>query len=175
MDTFINHIGSIMNHAIVIPIILIALFIFLALFLLTEIIMFFDALSSYFTTKAQCEKLEAERLKNPKYSPKDQIQISNQLIDIINFLIQAESRYVIQMYAALHTKYEPMNFDKDLKIVMKNVFKGLKKEFLLDENILFDKEWVMEYITKESTYYLLTFIQQYNDALRFPNNNGDTD
>lgn len=140
---------------------------------LVDIIKLIEQVRTYYKSKSN----EIIIKNNNKKVPLDKrIETSNQTISIVVFMIETECKYILRNYLSLGIPYETLQFDKDLKIVMNNVYTGIKKNVFLDEGLLFEQEWLMQFITKESTFNLLRLIQEYNSNIRTTRRkDGDSD
>lgn len=111
-----------------------------------------------------------------KLSFQQRIDITNNTMNLINFLIQSETSYILQTYAMLNSKYNVIEMDEDIKKITEHVYNGIEPDVFTDENILLKDTYIMEYILNQSKLVFMATMQQYNQSFRLPavsNDDGD--
>lgn len=137
-----------------------------------EIMNLITRISKYFENMSK--KVEAETLKilqkrehNPTY------EMTDDLITIINFMIDNEIQFRINLLSYSRTPYKLLNLDKDIKDISKSVFDQINKDELEKSDLLITTDYIMHYIMNQVTIRLAGAMHEYNInvAASSPNEN----
>lgn len=98
-----------------------------------------------------------------------QIEITKDVMDLINQLIQIESDAKLKIYAPLNRKYEYTTLAEDIESISESVYEGLRKEMLFDNpNVFISNEYIMKYISQQTSIIFMGLVLQYNNNYRNP-------
>jgi len=98
-----------------------------------------------------------------------QIEITKDVMDLINQLIQIESDAKLKIYAPLNRKYEYTTLAEDIESISKSVYEGLRKEMIFDNpNVFISNEYIMKYISQQASIIFMGLVLQYNNNYRNP-------
>ena len=67
---------------------------------------------------------------------------------------------------ALREKYNVLNLDTDVGEISTNIYNAFNKDLFTDPNLLLNKEYMMSYITKKTSYALLVNTLTHNENLK---------
>ncbi len=98
-----------------------------------------------------------------------QIEITKDVMDLINQLIQIESDAKLKIYAPLNRKYEYTTLAEDIESISESVYEGLRKEMIFDNpNVFISNEYIMKYISQQTSIIFMGLVLQYNNNYRNP-------
>ena len=98
-----------------------------------------------------------------------QIEITKDVMDLINQLIQIESDAKLKIYAPLNRKYEYTTLAEDIEGISESVYEGLRKEMIFDNpNVFISNEYIMKYISQQTSIIFMGLVLQYNNNYRNP-------
>lgn len=125
--------------------------------------------------KSKILKLNAEKnkiLEVPKktISMTDKINTTLDIINLIIFLINYQISYKLKEYAELHKPYPILNADDDLLNILEEIQKALKIEIFTSDEILLSDEYLMKYITGQTTILWIRSIVDFNSEIKRGNN-----
>lgn len=98
--------------------------------------------------------------------PKEQFELTNDILDLIDKLIQIEASNKLKQSAMLNEKYQTINADNDIRSIADSVFDSLKKENIFDnDDIFLNNEYIMKYIAQQSSIVFLALVKNYNNEI----------
>lgn len=96
-----------------------------------------------------------------------QLEVTKDLLSFINHIIEVESTNKLKTYIPLNTKYEYTYLKEDIEDISSLVYGGLNKDIVFDNpNIFLTNEYIMKYISQQTTIIFMGLVIQYNDNLR---------
>lgn len=98
--------------------------------------------------------------------PKEQFELTNDILDLIDKLIQIEASNKLKQSAMLNEKYQTINADNDIRSIADAVFDSLKKENIFNnDDIFLNDEYIMKYIAQQSSIVFLALVKNYNNEI----------
>lgn len=98
--------------------------------------------------------------------PKEQFELTNDILDLIDKLIQIEASNKLKQSAMLNEKYQTINADNDIRSIADAVFDSLKKENIFNnDDIFLNNEYIMKYIAQQSSIVFLALVKNYNNEI----------
>lgn len=98
--------------------------------------------------------------------PKEQFELTNDILDLIDKLIQIEASNKLKQTAMLNEKYQTINADNDIRSIADAVFDSLKKENIFNnDDIFLNDEYIMKYIAQQSSIVFLALVKNYNNEI----------
>lgn len=98
--------------------------------------------------------------------PKEQFELTNDILDLIDKLIQIEASNKLKQSAMLNEKYRTINADNDIRSIADSVFDSLKKENIFNnDDIFLNNEYIMKYIAQQSSIVFLALVKNYNNEI----------
>mgnify|MGYP006894421442 FL=1 len=98
--------------------------------------------------------------------PKEQFELTNDILDLIDKLIQIEASNKLKQSAMLNEKYQTINADNDIRSIADSVFDSLKKENIFNnDDIFLNNESIMKYIAQQSSIVFLALVKNYNNEI----------
>lgn len=107
--------------------------------------------------KAESETKAVERMKIG-----DRTAATTELLKIIDELVSTEVAERMSFLLLANQKYNILNLNDDVNEIGKKIFDSLKKEALLNEEILVNEDYLMSYIVTELTLSFTTSMKQLN-------------
>lgn len=89
-----------------------------------------------------------------------QMKYNKTLFNTIDTMIQYEIIHKIKLSEVLGEKYQLGYFDEDVKEISNKVFSGLKKEIFINQYNIYTDEYIMRYITSQTTLFFLEYIKK---------------
>ena len=83
----------------------------------------------------------------------------------IDELIEYEITNKLKSYIPLHTKYDIIKIDADSKEIATNIYNSFKKEFITEEDLVFNTEFYYNYIVKRTITKFLLIVNEYNESI----------
>ena len=99
----------------------------------------------------------------------DRIKTAISLSDLISTMIDYEVVSILQTYAMLNKPYEVSAMDNDIKKISSNVFNAIKPNIYDNHELIWTKEYLMQYISKRSTQVFFVNIVNHNNNIRSAN------
>lgn len=131
----------------------IAFIIFLFAILVGNLLNLINSLKLFLDEKS---KSIAFQYSGKKILPIDeQIKCSDAILNDIDVMIEIECASILRTYIFLGKPYDILNLDKDAAKLSENVFKGIKKEVFKSTNLIYTDEYLIRYISNQSTLKLL--------------------
>lgn len=98
--------------------------------------------------------------------PKEQFELTNDILELIDKLIQIEASNKLKQSAMLNEKYQTINADNDIRSIADAVFDSLKKENIFNnDDIFLNDEYIMKYIAQQSSIVFLALVKNYNNEI----------
>lgn len=98
--------------------------------------------------------------------PKEQFELTNDILELIDKLIQIEASDKLKQSAMLNEKYQTINADNDIRSIADAVFDSLKKENIFNnDDIFLNDEYIMKYIAQQSSIVFLALVKNYNNEI----------
>lgn len=116
-------------------------------------------------TKYQSLINEKEIRYGSKMSVTERFDVSIDLLNLCDQLVDKEIMKTLRTYVLLNTKYDMQRIDKDAEMISTNVFSSLKSEALIDPDLLLSSECYLRYITDETIVRLITTAKNYNSSI----------
>lgn len=138
---------------------------------ITYIVKLFGDIRSYIVNKSNSYYLANQkntRKDNSTLPMPDRIELTNDVLDLISFMINNEIVTEMKTYISLSNPYVISNIDKDAATIAERVFKGINENLFTDPDLVLTKEYLISFITKKTLTTLLDVTQQHNSNLRNP-------
>ena len=113
--------------------------------------------------------VEYNQLLQPKnlLTTDKQIEVTNNMLIFISKLIEIECNNTMKTNIVLNQKYEFTNATDDIKTISTAVYEGLNPENVFSNpNILLKDDYLMKYISQQTTIELLGQALRLNEAKR---------
>lgn len=104
------------------------------------------------------KKLEVATSRKANLVISERVEAGNQLIELIDHIITIEILSARKYEIFLNKQNPNLDVDRVIKDVAHDTFAALRKDLILDENGIFDKDWIMRYITKRTTDLYLSYM-----------------
>lgn len=137
------------------------LIIFFALLLIFEILQLINSMVKFFDEKTKKTKAETLEIINNK-SAKPSFDITDDLISLLNYMIDNEIQFRINLLSYSRSPYQLLNMDKDIQSISKQVFDNLNKGVLNEAEIMIKPDYIMHFIVNQVTVRLASSMRQYN-------------
>lgn len=136
-------------------------FVVIGIIALIQFIELLDSVTKYFKEKKK--KVETETLKIlEKNDSSPSFDDTDQIFSILNFIIDGEIAFRINLLSYSKTPYKLLNLDKDIKDISNTVFSQLNKEMLQNSNLMVTSDYIMHYIVNQITIRLTSSMYEYN-------------
>ena len=136
-------------------------FVVIGIIALIQFIELLDSVTKYFKEKKK--KVETETLKIlEKNDSSPSFDDTDQIFAILNFIIDDEIAFRINLLSYSKTPYKLLNLDKDIKDISNTVFSQLNKEMLQNSNLMVTSDYIMHYIVNQVTVRLASSMHEYN-------------
>ena len=99
--------------------------------------------------------------KNIEYD----LETSMKLKKYIDDLIEDEIIYVLKNYIVTYKKYDMLKLDNDAKKISESVYNSFKKDYLINNNLVFVSDFYQSYIIKRSISRFLIVVKDYNNEM----------
>ena len=145
---------------------------FLGLGLFSAIFQLIVSIEKYFKSKTELNQKQTEVANfNLEKSQKSIVNVNNKissttnLITIINFIIDTEIKSQLYQYVKLNKEYPTVKADEDLLVILDRIQKIFKPEVYTYDEVVFNEEYIMTYITRQTTIHWLEAIVSFNASL----------
>ena len=148
--------------------VVICISVFLAVALITSVINLIQQAIKTLESKEKKYVAEAKlTLYNSKAPLKDKMDNTERMLDLIDMLINQHIIVLFRNLASLRTEgYKINNLDKDVKDIASKVFECLNADELLNAEMMVNKDYILRYITQQTTMLILANARQFNDEIR---------
>ena len=116
-------------------------------------------------TKYQSLVNEKEVRYDSKMSVTERLDVSIDLLNLCDQLVDKEIMKTLRSYVLLNTRYDMHRIDKDAELISTNVYSALKSEALIDPDLLLSTDCYLRYITDETIVRLITTVKNYNSII----------
>lgn len=108
--------------------------------------------------------IEYNKLTKPNILATDeQVEVTKEILSLINTLIEIECNVTMKTFITLNQKYEYTRLSDDINIISTNVYEGLDKKLIFDNpNIFLTNDYIMKYISQQTSIILLANVIQFN-------------
>lgn len=148
---------------IVFIVLLIAIFTVFILNFLIEVTNYFTKLRK--KEEALTKLLERKALTSP-ISLESRVRGSASLMDLCDVMVEKEIINSMRTFFVLNKKYELVNLDKDVETIATNVFHALDLEHITTDEITITVEYIIKYITDQTSIKLINTVKEYNAAIQ---------
>ena len=98
---------------------------------------------------------------------KDKMDNTERMLDLIDMLINQHIVILFRNLASLRTEgYKINNLDKDVTAIADDVFKCLNAKELINAELIVNTNFILQYITQQTTMLILANARQFNDEIR---------
>lgn len=98
---------------------------------------------------------------------KDKMDNTERMLDLIDMLINQHIIVLFRNLASLRTEgYKINNLDKDVKDIAGKVFECLNVDELINAEMMVSNDYILRYITQQTTMLILANARQFNDEIR---------
>lgn len=148
---------------IIFIVLLIAVFTIFILNFLIEVTNYFTKLRK--KEEALTNLLKRKSLTSP-ISLESRVRGSASLMDLCDVMIEKEIINTMRTFFVLNKKYELVNLDKDVETIATNVFHALDLEHITTDEITITVEYIIKYITDQTSIKLINTVKEYNAAIQ---------
>jgi hypothetical protein len=176
MTTLITNFFNTINNSKFLTSLVFTVMVILLLCLLTYIINLLGNIRAYINNKSNSyylANLKNTRKDNSTLAMPDRMQLTNDVLDLIAFMINNEIMNEMKPYIILNNQYIISNIDKDVEIISKRVFNGINESLFLDPDLVLKTDYLSAFITKKTLTTMLDVATQHNISLRTPQSTGD--
>ena len=138
----------------------IAILFFLFLFAI-ELIRLLSSIAKYFYERVKKVKAETLLILDNKTS-KPSFNITDDLISLINYIIDNEIAFRVQLLSYSKTPYQLLNLDKDIQSISQLIFDNLNKDVLSETETMVKSDYIMHFIINQVTIKLAGTMREYN-------------
>ncbi len=138
----------------------IAILFFLFLFAI-ELIRLLSSIAKYFYERVKKVKAETLMILDNKTS-KPSFDITDDLISLINYMIDNEIAFRVQLLSYSKTPYQLLNLDKDIQSISQLIFDNLNKDVLSETETMVKSDYIMHFIINQVTIKLAGTMREYN-------------
>ena len=138
----------------------IAILFFLFLFAL-DLIRLLSSIAKYFYERVKKVKAETLLILDNKTS-KPSFNITDDLISLINYMIDNEIAFRVQLLSYSKTPYQLLNLDKDMQSISQLIFDNLNKDVLSETETMVKSDYIMHFIINQVTIKLAGTMREYN-------------
>ena len=138
----------------------IAILFFLFLFAI-ELIRLLSSIAKYFYERVNKVKAETLMILDNKTS-KPSFDITDDLISLINYMIDNEIAFRVQLLSYSKTPYQLLNLDKDIQSISQLIFDNLNKDVLSETETMVKSDYIMHFIINQVTIKLAGTMREYN-------------
>ena len=129
-------------------------------------ILFLRNVGFYLRDKNMVEAAKVAKVETP--DPITQFEATNDLLRLINTLIDNQCTVILKTTVALGEKYNYTSIKDDVTSISNMVFNGLDKNMIFSNpNIFLTNEYIMTYITQQTSLTLLNAVITYNTQSGF--------
>lgn len=129
-------------------------------------ILFLRNVGFYLRDKNMVEAAKVAKVEKP--DPITQFEATNELLRLINTLIDNQCTVILKTTVALGEKYNYTSIKDDVATISNMVFNGLDKTMTFSNpNIFLTDEYIMTYITQQTSLTLLNAVITYNTQSGF--------
>ena len=114
-----------------------------------------ESISKYVVEKTKFSVNDPVRLD-------DRMEVSIKALQAIDVIIKREIRGKVAFLQLSNTSYNMLNLDKDVEELGKYVFQSFKSEFYNADALLITKDYIMKYITSETSLNLILAMKDAN-------------
>ena len=137
-----------------------AILFFLFLFAI-ELIRLLSSIAKYFYERVKKVKAETLLILDNKTS-KPSFDITDDLISLINYMIDNEIAFRVQLLSYSKTPYQLLNLDKDIQSISQLIFDNLNKDVLSETETMVKSDYIMHFIINQVTIKLAGTMREYN-------------
>lgn len=138
----------------------IAILFFLFLFAI-ELIRLLSSIAKYFYERVKKVKAETLMILDNKTS-KPSFDITDDLISLINYMIDNEIAFRVQLLSYSKAPYQLLNLDKDIQSISQLIFDNLNKDVLSETETMVKSDYIMHFIINQVTIKLAGTMREYN-------------
>ena len=138
----------------------IAILFFLFLFAI-ELIILLSSIAKYFYERVKKVKAETLMILDNKAS-KPSFDITDDLISLINYMIDNEIAFRVQLLSYSKAAYQLLNLDKDIQSISQLIFDNLNKDVLSETETMVKSDYIMHFIINQVTIKLAGTMREYN-------------
>ena len=138
----------------------IAILFFLFLFAI-ELIRLLSSIAKYFYERVNKVKAETLMILDNKTS-KPSFDITDDLISLINYMIDNEIAFRVQLLSYSKTPQQLLNLDKDIQSISQLIFDNLNKDVLSETETMVKSDYIMHFIINQVTIKLAGTMREYN-------------
>lgn len=110
-------------------------------------------------------KAQSLLLIKDEHSLSANVAATTELLQFITYLIDVEISERVSLLTFMRQRYNMQNIDKDVQNIGEHVFKSIKKEVLLNSELIVDQEYLMKFISVEVTLRLTAQMTEHNIAI----------
>lgn len=104
--------------------------------------------------------------KRSNLSSNEKIECSTALLNLINELIQVEITTLLNTFTDINKPYPLQNIENDISRISQKVFDGIRNELFVAPDIILNDEYIISYITSNTTIVLINSVKGYNQTLQ---------
>lgn len=130
------------------------------------------SIEKYFKTKSdlnvKSEEIKSLKLLKEQREPIDvsrKVTATSNMINIISFIIDVEVTSFLYQYAKLNKPYPVAKADDDLLVILERIQQVFKHEIFTYDEVIFNEEYIMLFITRQTTIKWLESILKFNGSL----------
>lgn len=127
------------------------------------------SIEKYFKTKSDLNiksvEIKSLELLKDQQKPTDvtrKVTATSNMINIISFIIDVEVTSFLYQYAKLNKPYPVAKADDDLLVILERIQKVFKDEIFTYDEVIFNEEYIMLFITRQTTIKWLESILKFN-------------
>lgn len=133
------------------------------IFIVVLIIIFIlDDVHELLKEKKKKTKAETILLLKDESRLQPNIEMTNALLDFIIYMIDSEIAQRISFLTFMRSRYNIQNLDHDVQEIGQRVFNSLKKEVLLNKDLVVNDDYILQFIMTETTLHVTASMTQHN-------------
>lgn len=165
--TIFNDMLNFINEHTWISIILFTIICTVSLALLSDLLEFVSLVNKFLNESIIKLKIKrTDHLDMVTMQLPERIELTNSIFQLIDGMIESEILSTMKDHIALKEKYNTLNLDLDVGKISTIIYESFNKDLFTDPNLLLNKEYMMTYITKKTSYELLVSVLTHNETIK---------
>lgn len=141
------------------------LIIFGAMMLLIFTFMILENLNGLLKEFRNRTKAQTLLLIKDEHSLSTNVAATTDLLQFVVYLIDVEISERVSLLTFMRQRYNMQNIDKDVQVIGEHVFQSIKKEVLVNSELIVGQDYLMKFISVEVTLRLTAQMTEHNIAI----------
>jgi hypothetical protein len=110
-------------------------------------------------------KAQTLLLIKDEHSLSANVAATTDLLQFVVYLIDVEISERVSLLTFMRQRYNMQNIDKDVQVIGEHVFQSIKKEVLVNSELIVGQDYLMKFISVEVTLRLTAQMTEHNIAI----------